>query len=134
MACGQRHGGVFTMRIARCAAVGLARTGCCSCGRPSQPPPPATTESQPSEAGVPDAVDDAEPDDNVPPAAVRTAPMLRALLPSNTTGCAPGARCIRVTANGRPQATGSSIAQCRGEFADFIVPRNTIPTGYNGPW
>ena len=60
--------------------------------------------------------------------------MLRALLPSNATGCAPGARCIRVAANGRPQAAGSSMAQCRGEFADFIVPRNTIPTGYNGPW
>jgi hypothetical protein len=26
------------------------------------------------------------------------------------------------------------VAQCRGEFADFIVPRTTIPANYQGPW
>jgi hypothetical protein len=55
-------------------------------------------------------------------------------MPSNATGCAPGARCIKVTAGGKPQNSGASIAQCRGEFADFIVPKGTIPAGYAGPW
>lgn len=50
------------------------------------------------------------------------------------TGCAPGARCIAVTGTGRPQANGAYIAQCRGKFADFIVPRATLPAGYAGPW
>ena len=26
----------------------------------------------------------------------------------------------------RPQASSTSIAQCRGEFADFIVPRTSV--------
>lgn len=55
-------------------------------------------------------------------------------LPSNGTGCAPGTRCIRVDDTGRPQPAGTSVAQCRGQFADFIVPSNTIPAGYAGPW
>ena len=55
-------------------------------------------------------------------------------MPSNGTGCAPGARCIRVRDDGRPRANGTWVAQCRGEFADFIVPRDTIPANYNGPW
>jgi hypothetical protein len=54
--------------------------------------------------------------------------------PSNGTGCAPGARCIKTTRSGRPLGSGTSIAQCRGNFPDFIVPRNTIPTGFSGPW
>src|SRR4029453_2763122 len=33
-----------------------------------------------------------------------------------------------------PQASGVYIAQCRGEFPDFMVPRDTIPANYNGPW
>jgi hypothetical protein len=39
-----------------------------------------------------------------------------------------------VTSAGKPQASGSSTAQCRGEFADFIVPASTIPASYAGPW
>jgi hypothetical protein len=57
-----------------------------------------------------------------------------ALAPSNGTGCAPGTRCIKVTRNGRPRSSGTSIAQCRGKFPDFIVPANTIPSGFTGPW
>jgi hypothetical protein len=55
-------------------------------------------------------------------------------LPSNGSGCAPGSRCIRVDETGRPENAGQSIAQCRGKFADFIVPTNTTPPGYTGPW
>jgi hypothetical protein len=55
-------------------------------------------------------------------------------LESNATGCAPGARCISVTSSGRPSASGASFAQCRGLFPDFIVPKNTVPTSYAGPW
>jgi hypothetical protein len=65
---------------------------------------------------------------------VRTAELLAKLMPSNGTGCAPGARCIRVTQAGKPSSAGGSVAQCRGELADFIVPRTTIPAGYAGPW
>ncbi len=54
--------------------------------------------------------------------------------PSDATGCAPGARCISVTSSGQPLASGLSVAQCRGRFADFIVPKSTIPAGYAGPW
>lgn len=56
------------------------------------------------------------------------------LVPSNATGCAPGTRCLSVTDQGAPSPTGTSIAQCRGKFPDFIVPKNTIPAGYAGPW
>ncbi|MEO6519258.1 MAG: hypothetical protein ABIO17_09755 [Pseudoxanthomonas sp.] len=56
-----------------------------------------------------------------------------ALLPP-ASGCAPGTRCIAVTSTGRPSATGTSVAQCRGKFADFIVPRTTLPASYPGPW
>lgn len=56
-----------------------------------------------------------------------------ALLPA-ATGCAPGTRCLSVTGTGRPLASGSFVAQCRGKFADFIVPKDTLPTGYDGPW
>ena len=90
-------------------------------------PSPGPTETE--------APDDAEPgDDAMPAPPVRSRAVLNALLPSNGTGCAPGARCIRTSLNGRPQAAGAAIAQCRGEFPDFIVPRNTIPSGYAGPW
>lgn len=56
-----------------------------------------------------------------------------ALLPA-ATGCAPGARCLSVTGTGRPLASGSFVAQCRGKFADFIVPKGTLAAGYAGPW
>lgn len=55
-----------------------------------------------------------------------------ALLPSDTTGCAPGARCIRVTAAGKPAAGGAFVAQCRGRFPDFIARRDAIPAGSTG--
>lgn len=58
----------------------------------------------------------------------------QALLPSDGVGCAPGTRCIKVSSMGRPQAGGTSVAQCRGKFADFIVPQASIPAGYQGPW
>jgi len=119
------------MLIARYAVLFAACAVLCGCGgQPSQPPPPAATPQPPAAAA-----DDADPaDDAVPAPNVRTAGQLAKLMPSNGTGCAPGARCIRVRADGRPSATGSAIAQCRGEFADFIVPRTTIPATYNGPW
>jgi hypothetical protein len=53
---------------------------------------------------------------------------------SDATGCAPGSRCMTVTQNGRPSSDGGSVAQCRGKFPDFIVPKATIPPGYAGPW
>lgn len=53
--------------------------------------------------------------------------------PSNTTGCASGSRCIRVTNAGKPSNSGEFVAQCRGKFADFIVPRAALPTTQSGP-
>ena len=119
------------MRIltARCAVLLAACVLSCRCGGSPEPQPTPAPQPQPA------AVDDADPaDDKVPAPKVRTVGELMKLMPSNGTGCAPGARCIRVTQAGRPSASGESIAQCRGELADFIVPRNTIPAGYAGPW
>jgi len=63
------------------------------------------------------------------------APSTPAPLTTNATGCAPGSRCIAVMDDtGQPSASGTWIAQCRGKFADFIVPRNTLPASYSGPW
>ena len=59
--------------------------------------------------------------------------MSAALLPA-ATGCAPGTRCLSVTGTGRPLASGAFVAQCRGKFADFIVPKTTLPGAYPGPW
>ena len=63
------------MRIpeARRAILCVMLAGLWNCGgQPSQPPPPAATPPP-----APAAVDDADPaDDNVPPPAVRTAPVL----------------------------------------------------------
>jgi len=110
-----------------------------NCGGPSSsPPPPAATT--PAASGAPQtpppaALEDVDPgDDNVPVPTARSESVLAALLPSNGSGCAPGARCIRVTSSGRPSNSGASIAQCRGEFPDFIVPRTTIPANYQRPW
>lgn len=96
-------------------------------------PAPQLPESSPEAAAA--AEDDPGPaDENLPVPNIRTAEVLRTLLPSNGTGCAPGSRCIRVTQAGRPSTTGASVAQCRGEMADYIVPSNSIPAGYGGPW
>jgi hypothetical protein len=62
------------------------------------------------------------------------APGPPAPLPTNATGCAPGSRCILVTGSGKPSGAGGSVAQCRGKFADFIVPKTTLPAAYAGPW
>jgi len=53
---------------------------------------------------------------------------------SDATGCAPGSRCISTRSSGRPASSGTYVAQCRGKFADFIVPKDTIRSGYSGPW
>jgi hypothetical protein len=53
--------------------------------------------------------------------------------PSNTTGCATGSRCILVTNAGKPSNAGNFVAQCRGKFADFIVPRAALPATSSGP-
>lgn len=85
--------------------------------------------SQPAAAVTPDSSSGA-----AAPAAA-PAPGPPAPLASNGTGCAPGSRCIRVAdTSGKPSPTGPSIAQCRGKFADFMVPANTIAAGYQGPW
>jgi hypothetical protein len=63
-------------------------------------------------------------------ASIQTA--FAALLPSDTTGCAPGARCIRVTGAGKPAASGAFVAQCRGRYPDFIARRTAIPEGSTG--
>ena len=103
--------------------------GACG-GQPSQPPP-APAAIPPSATA---ATDDADPaDDAIPAPPVRTSAVLAKLMASNAAGCAPGARCIKTTANGRPLNSGASVAQCRGEFPDFIVPADTIPAGYTGP-
>src|SRR5262245_57018483 len=117
----------------RCAIGLVLSTLAWSCGGQSSPPPAVPATEAPSTAAQ--APPDAEPvDDGFPLPAVRPVVALAALLPSNATGCAPGSRCIQVSSNGQPQAGDTSIAQCRGEFADFIVPANTIPAGYSGPW
>ena len=116
--------------ISRYAVVFAAVVLAGGCGGQTPDPPPAATPPPPAAAA-----DDADPaDDAVPAPNVRTAEVLAKLMPSNGTGCAPGARCIRVTQVGKPSSSGGSIAQCRGEFADFIVPRATIPAAYAGPW
>ena len=116
--------------ISRYAVVFAAVVLAGGCGGQTPDPPPAATPQPPAVAA-----DDADPaDDAVPAPNVRTAEVLAKLMPSNGTGCAPGARCIRVTQTGKPSSSGGSIAQCRGEFADFMVPRATIPAAYAGPW
>lgn len=108
----------------------------CGGGQPSAPPAqPAASQPTTAPASAGKGTDDADPADERPaPAARRTAAALAALLPSDATGCAPGARCLTVDPSGQPSAAGTAIAQCRGEFADFIVPKTAIPAGYAGPW
>src|SRR4029453_2918540 len=102
-------------------------------GQPSAPAPPSPSASTPpaSAAGQDDAN---AADDAFPIPAARAAAALTSLVPSNATGCAPGARCLRVSNDGRPDAAGPFVAQCRGEFADFIVPSGTIHAAYTVPW
>jgi hypothetical protein len=69
-----------------------------------------------------------------PPVPADAAALAHAALLPVATGCAPGARCLSVTSTGRPAAAGTYVAQCRGRFADFIVPKATLPAGYGGPW
>jgi hypothetical protein len=116
------------------ALLGVAILFVCSCGGGQQQPAPSTPPAQPATPPA-TGVDDADPaDEQVPAPKVRTAAELAALLPTNGTGCAPGARCIRSSLSGRPSTTSNAIAQCRGEMPDFIVPRDTIPNNYDGPW
>lgn len=100
---------------------------------------PATAASPAPIASLPPQVPPPAPAPATPPppqpaVAHAAAPALAAPASSNATGCAPGSRCITVTGEGQPSSSGSSIAQCRGEFADFIVPKDTIPANYAGPW
>lgn len=119
---------ILTIRYALFLGITVGLGGC---GRqPAQQPAPAATPPP-----APAAHAESEPPDDAGPApTVRSAEALAKLMPSNAAGCAPGARCIKATANGRPSNSETSIAQCRGEFADFIVPKSTIPAGYSGPW
>jgi hypothetical protein len=80
------------------------------------------------------AANDPEAEANEAAPATALAAAAASLVPSNATGCAPGTRCLSVTDRGVPDPAGTSIAQCRGKFADFIVPKKTIPAGYAGPW
>ena len=125
-------GGVMRLGAAQWAVV-LSTATVLACGPQSPPPPTPSAGPQPS-AATPAADGADAADENVPVPPVRSAATLQALLPSNAPRCAPTARCIRVTAAGLPQTNGNSIAQCRGEFADFIVPITTLPAGYAGPW
>ncbi|MCL1634268.1 hypothetical protein M2650_06430 [Luteimonas sp. SX5] len=91
-----------------------------------------SSDSPQRDSAMPAGASEAEPAD-VPDAAAPAAAPSAALLPE-ATGCAPGARCLSVTSSGRPSASGNYVAQCRGKFADFIVPKDTIPSSYDGPW
>lgn len=71
--------------------------------------------------------------ETIAPSPSTTSTASAALLPA-ASGCAPGARCLSVTSSGRPSPSGSFVAQCRGKFADFIVPSGTLPNNYAGPW
>ena len=124
-------GGVMRLGAAQWAVV-LSTATVLACG-PQSPPPTPSARPQPS-AATPAADGADAADENVPVPPVRSAATLQALLPSNAPRCAPTARCIRVTAAGLPQTNANAIAQCRGEFADFIVPITALPAGYAGPW
>jgi hypothetical protein len=47
--------------------------------------------------------------------------------------CPAGATCLDVTGKGNPSATGLFFAACSGRFPDFIVRKDSLPPGYNGP-
>ncbi len=46
--------------------------------------------------------------------------------------CAGAATCIDVTGTGNPSSTGLFVASCEGKFADFIVRKTSLPSGYSG--
>jgi hypothetical protein len=107
------------------------------CGAPpaSRPPGPADPAAPAPQAPAPAPVDPQLAEETAPVSATAArAQPATGLVPSNASGCAPGMRCLKVTRSGRPSNAGTSIAQCRGTFADFIVPKSTIPAGYTGPW
>ncbi len=87
------------------------------------------SSNSPQHPSVAETAASAEPPGEAPVEAAAVA----GVLPS-VTGCATGARCLRVTQQGKPSTQGTFMAQCRGRFADFIVPRTTLPSGYTGPW
>ncbi len=91
-----------------------------------------SSDSPQRDSAAPADASEAEPARAPAAAEPATAPSA-ALLPA-ATGCAPGARCLSVTSSGRPSGSGNYVAQCRGKFADFIVPKDTIPSSYDGPW
>jgi hypothetical protein len=124
------------MRRVAPAALLLTTAWLFACGGPA-PKPPEPQQSPPAPqtpSPAPAPVDPQLAEENQPPAPDSRAVAPAAPAPSDATGCAPGTRCLRVTQAGRPQASGTSIAQCRGKFPDFIVPSNTLPAGYAGPW
>jgi len=49
----------------------------------------------------------------------------------DATSCAAGTRCIKVTRDGIPSATGTYVATCSGRFPDFITLQDRI-AGWNG--
>ena len=44
--------------------------------------------------------------------------------------CAPGAQCIQVDSNGNPADTGQFVAQCSGQFPDYV---DQVSEAYEGP-
>lgn len=107
------------LRLAAFSLIPLAIVSCSSDSpkrESAAPETPATAETAAAESA------DMERADTTP-----------ALLTA-AVGCAPGTRCLAVTSSGKPTASGTFVAQCRGKFADFIVPKNTIPSSYDGPW
>lgn len=61
-------------------------------------------------------------------------PTEQAALKTAAAACAPGTRCLKVTANGALAPSGTSLAQCSGTFPDYIVPASLFPANYQGPW
>jgi hypothetical protein len=46
--------------------------------------------------------------------------------------CAAGATCTAVTGTGNPSPAGLFVASCAGRFPDFLVRKDSLPTGYSG--
>ncbi|MDX0775301.1 hypothetical protein GOD44_12585 [Sinorhizobium medicae] len=44
----------------------------------------------------------------------------------DATGRISGTRCIKVTRDGKPDPSGTFVAQCSGRFPDFIAPQERI--------
>ncbi len=70
----------------------------------------------------------------VEPARAGTSPAAAPAAAGADLPCAPGATCLAVDADGKPNPTGTSLAQCQGRFADFVVPATLVPADYPGPW